>query len=149
MPQRGTSRLIWEIPAKGANIMDNSEQTKGKAGQTPVPPNTASKIILNVSIGLLGSAVAMAVVYYFWLPIFIPSSRNLDIITSLTTISNDIKTATWSLSGRVLEDGNPVIGATIWAILKDAQGNRGSPPRAVVDSEGHFVIEPVPTKIAE
>jgi hypothetical protein len=128
--------------------MDNSEQTKGKAEQTPVRPDTAAEILLKVSIGLLASAVGIAFIYFFWLPIFIPSPRSLDIIASLTTISNDIKTPTWSLSGRVLEDSNPVIGAAIWAILKDAQGNRGSPPGAVADSEGHFVIEPVPTKIA-
>jgi hypothetical protein len=116
--------------------MDNSEQTDRKP-QQPMDKSKQSNQAVAIIMGMITAFISLLVPQIF-------SQYYIDIVASVSPKDD----TTWSLSGRVLQNGNPVSGATIWAILKDAQGNRDSPPTTIADSEGRFIIEPVPTTIA-
>lgn len=67
----------------------------------------------------------------------------LDIVAHLDLTDDD----NWNLTGRVLHDGEPVANGAVWVILKDARGNRDAPPVLKTDSQGGFIIEPIPRAI--
>lgn len=65
------------------------------------------------------------------------NEKDIDIVASLLTKDS----ANWQLKGRVIKDGDPLAGARVWAILKDKEGNRSSPPAVTSDSQGEFTID--------
>jgi hypothetical protein len=115
---------------------EKSEQTTKKSEQTSLDPVLAMAFGAGVTIFLV---LCWVVSSYFYKP-------DIDIIAALDSKENT--PATWSLRGRVRLEDSPVKGILVWAVLKDALGNRDSLPTATADSEGAFVIEPFPKTIA-
>lgn len=71
--------------------------------------------------------------------------NELDIVAYFSPVGED----TWELRGRVHSEGSPVNQALVWVILRDARGNRNSPPTVKTDAQGEFRIESIPKAIGK
>ena len=69
---------------------------------------------------------------------------DLDVIAHREDASPDF----WTIQGRVRQpDGAEAGGATVWAIVKNARGDRESPPTVVAAPDGRFAIPNLPKKL--
>jgi len=95
---------------------------------------------------LLVPFALLIIVFLTWLSLRPGGSgrTELDIIAHREDATPD----SWTLSGRVREDGSDAAGARVWVIILGTGGNRDSPAGIVTQSDGQFVFPNLPKKIA-
>ena len=73
---------------------------------------------------------------------FYPKKRTpkLEIIANLIPLDAN----TWSMRGRILNDGDPVVDARVWAVLDGDGSNEDSPPAVTTNQQGGFKIDSLP-----
>lgn len=73
---------------------------------------------------------------------FFPKKKTprLEIIANLIPLDAN----TWSMRGRILNDGDPVADAKVWAVLDGDGSNEDSPPAVNSDQQGGFKIDSLP-----
>ncbi|MEJ2196907.1 MAG: hypothetical protein P8X73_18905 [Ignavibacteriaceae bacterium] len=73
---------------------------------------------------------------------FFPKKKTprLEIIANLIPLDAN----TWSMRGRILNDGDPVADAKVWAVLDGDGSNEDSPPAVTSDQQGGFKIDSLP-----
>lgn len=73
---------------------------------------------------------------------FFPKRKTprLEIIANLIPLDAN----TWSMRGRILNDGDPVADAKVWAVLDGDGSNEDSPPAVNSDQQGGFKIDSLP-----
>ena len=73
---------------------------------------------------------------------FFPKRKTprLEIIANLIPLDAN----TWSMRGRILNDGDPVANAKVWAVLDGDGSNEDSPPAVNSDQQGGFKIDSLP-----
>jgi len=73
---------------------------------------------------------------------FFPKKKTprLEIIANLIPLDAN----TWSMRGRILNDGDPVANAKVWAVLDGDGSNEDSPPAVTSDQQGGFKIDSLP-----
>lgn len=94
-------------------------------------------------IGIL--FVPATILIAFGISLFGEGQRDLDIIANLSPATEN----NFVLRGRVLNDGDPVSNAQVWAVLKDARSNKDSPPAVTTDQQGEFRIDSIPQTIGK
>ena len=73
---------------------------------------------------------------------FLPKKKTpkLEIIANLFPLDAN----TWSMRGRILNDGDPVADAKVWAVLDGEGSNEDSPPAVTTNQQGGFMIDSLP-----